>query len=189
MKTKPALLLTLFFFSTHLVTFAQMKTQFQLARGPGIKAGQPAPDVSFLDPSGKKVELSDYRGKIILLDVWATWCVPCIKGMPELNRLCKENSEDLVVLAVCTADDQDNFERFVGHNAGNYDFLFAFDPQGIDGKASEFRSIYAINGFPTTMVIDKNGTFVNYGTHTEEIGKLIKIARNTPFQSKNAIGH
>src|SRR5690606_32548559 len=66
---------------------------------PDIAVGKLAPDFTLADLEGKEVSLSDFRGKYVLINFWATWCQYCDLEMPDLDRLYKEN-EDLVVLAV-----------------------------------------------------------------------------------------
>ncbi|HEV2080650.1 MAG TPA: TlpA disulfide reductase family protein [Allosphingosinicella sp.] len=62
-------------------------------------AGQPAPDLEFLDPEGEKVALASFSGKPLLLNLWATWCAPCVAEMPTLDALAAR-APDLQVLAV-----------------------------------------------------------------------------------------
>lgn len=62
------------------------------------RKGQPAPDIQFLDPDGEKVSLAAFEGKPLLLNLWATWCAPCVAEMPTLDRLAQK--EGLQVLAV-----------------------------------------------------------------------------------------
>lgn len=62
-------------------------------------AGQPAPDIAFLDPDGEQVSLASFAGKPLLLNLWATWCAPCVAEMPTLDALAARE-DDLQVLAV-----------------------------------------------------------------------------------------
>lgn len=61
--------------------------------------GEPAPDVSFLDSSGKKVALSDFRGKPVLVNLWATWCAPCVAEMPTLEALARSGTIRIVAVS------------------------------------------------------------------------------------------
>lgn len=64
------------------------------------RAGQLASATSFTAPDDSRVTLADFRGRPVLLNLWATWCAPCIKEMPSLDRLARENAATLTVLAV-----------------------------------------------------------------------------------------
>src|SRR5436190_15302432 len=63
--------------------------QSQQGGGGEIRVGQIAPDFTIKDPSGKDVKLSDYRGKIVFLNFWASWCAPCAQEMPDLETMNK----------------------------------------------------------------------------------------------------
>ena len=71
-----------------------------LAKVDRSKAGTPAPAAAFLDRAGKPVTLADFRGRPVLLNLWATWCAPCIAEMPALDRLQVRGEKTLTVLAV-----------------------------------------------------------------------------------------
>lgn len=62
--------------------------------------GEAAPATTFLDSAGKKVSVASFKGKPVLLNLWATWCIPCIKEMPTLDRLAGVKGDSLVVLTV-----------------------------------------------------------------------------------------
>ena len=64
--------------------------------------GQPAPDVTFADPDGGEISLADFRGTPVLVNLWATWCAPCVKELPTLNALAQAHAKDgsLGVIAV-----------------------------------------------------------------------------------------
>ncbi len=64
------------------------------------KKGEAAPDFAFLDPAGKPVTLAAFRGKPLLLNLWATWCAPCVREMPTLDRLAVREGDALQVLVV-----------------------------------------------------------------------------------------
>ncbi|SEO00292.1 Thiol-disulfide isomerase or thioredoxin [bacterium A37T11] len=157
---------------------AQTKPSFQMVSSSNITVGQQAPDVEFIDTNGKACKLSDFRNKVILLDVWATWCVPCIKGMPKMDSLYRANADDVVMLAVCSADSKENFDKFVRKNGAKFACKFVFDAHGKRPSATDFRSVYGINGFPTTMVIDQNGNVGGYGFNHEEISLIIDDLKN-----------
>lgn len=107
-----------------------------------------APDFTLKDLSGKEVSLSDYRGKIVLINFWATWCGYCKIEMPDFQKVQDEN-EDLVVLAVNVMEDEGVVSDYI--QEGGYNFQVVLDKEGSVAKT------YLINAFPTTYVVDEEG--------------------------------
>jgi peroxiredoxin len=129
---------------------------------PLLGVGATAPDFVSHDLAGQPVRISDYRGKILILDFWATWCMPCIASMPHTQEVATRYADQgVVVLAVCTGDKRKRFEDWVRLKAMDYPGLrFTFDPheQGTpehDQRASHF--LYGVPGIPTQFVIDREG--------------------------------
>ena len=90
---------------------------------PGPKVGDLAPDFTVIDAAGKEVKLSDFRGKLVLLDIWATWCGPCVASMPHNSELAEKFAKDgFVILAVCASDTRANYDGWVKRNAAKYKF-------------------------------------------------------------------
>jgi peroxiredoxin len=129
-------------------------------RGP--QPGEVAPDFTVVGPDGKDVRLSDFRGKTVLVDIWATWCGPCVASMPHNSELAEKHAKDgLVILAVCADDSRANYDGWVKRNSAKYKFLTAHDPAGRDGwDQSVFNTKYGVGGFPTLFLIDKDGRLV-----------------------------
>ena len=112
----------------------------------------PAHDFELLNMDEEKVKLSDYRGKVVLLNFWATWCPPCIREMPSMERLHQQvNAEDFKVIAVNQMEDVDQVFAFTGQLEIDPTFEILFDSN------SEISRDYAVRGLPTTYLIDKNG--------------------------------
>ncbi len=124
--------------------------------------GELAPDFTVYGPDGKAVKLSDFRGKTVLIDIWATWCGPCVASMPHNSELAEKFAKDgLVILAICADDSRANYDGWVKRNAAKYKFLTAHDADGKDGwDKSVFNTQYGVTGFPTLFLIDKEGRFV-----------------------------
>jgi len=116
--------------------------------------GKPAPDFSLPDLDGKKVNLSDYLGKVVLVNIWATWCLPCVEEMPSMQKLYNEfKNDDFEILAVSI--DVQGLE-VVAPFMENHKLTFPalLDPQGT------VKTPYGITGVPESFIIDKDGTLV-----------------------------
>ena len=128
---------------------------------PGPKVGELAPDFTVYGPDGREVKLSDFRGKIVLLDIWATWCGPCVAAMPHNSELAEKYAADgLVILAVCASDTRENYDSWVQRNGTKFKFLTAHDRAGKDYKSSVFSTTWGVSMFPSLFVIDRDGKVV-----------------------------
>ncbi|HSH34668.1 TlpA disulfide reductase family protein [Schnuerera sp.] len=113
-----------------------------------ISIGEEAPNFTLKNLEGEEVSLSDYRGNIVLVNFWATWCKYCDIEMPDLQKLDSEN-EDLVVLAVNVMEDESTVEEYI--EKGGYDFDLALDKEG------DIAKTYLVSGLPTSYFVDKDG--------------------------------
>lgn len=127
-----------------------------------LEAGAVAPDLAGTDLAGKEVKLSDYKGKIVVLDFWATWCGPCRASLPHTQDLAKHyKNKGVVVFAFCTSDNREKFAEFVKANREKYaDIVFVCDP--IERGSSNFndrpaKKLYGVSGIPTQFVIAADG--------------------------------
>jgi peroxiredoxin len=109
--------------------------------------GRPAPDFTITD-DGRSLQLSSYRGKVVVLNFWASWCAPCIEEIPSLNQLQLQMPQ-LVVLGVSVDQDEDAYRRFLGRH--RIDFTTIRDGQ------QHSNALYGTFVFPDTYVIDRSG--------------------------------
>lgn len=125
-------------------------------------AGDLAPDFTVLGADNKEVKLSDFRGKVVIVDVSATWCGPCQAAMPNNDRIARKYADQGVVLLGVTADDsRESYDSWLKRNEGKYAFPMTFDPAGREGwKTSVFNLKYGITGFPSMYVIGRDGKIV-----------------------------
>ena len=114
-------------------------------------AGEPAPDLRFLDLEGHEVALSSFRGRVVVMNLWATWCAPCLAELPSLDRLHRALSRDgLVVLAVSVDERSTDVSGFAKERGLTLRVLR--DPAG-----SVASRALQVDGYPTTFVIDAAG--------------------------------
>lgn len=136
-----------------------------VTRIPLLAAGTPAPDFVALKPDGSELRLSDYRGKTVILDFWATWCGPCIRAMPYLEGLYQQTKDqDVVVLGVCVWDTKEAFDKWQVEPRVRTTFPKAFDPAGRNPDNQNADSIaklhFNVSGIPTMYVVDRDGKVV-----------------------------
>lgn len=108
--------------------------------------------------SGETIKLSDYQGKKVLLNFWATWCGPCVGEMPALQKLSEEYPDDLVVLAVNSGEDEKTVKQFTDKNG--YTFPVALDTE------LKIGNLYpgVMQGIPYTVIISDEGNVIAEST-------------------------
>lgn len=116
-----------------------------------LEAPPPQPDISLSSTNGEKMSLSDYRGQVILVNAWATWCPPCVAEMPSLNNLqTQRGGDDFQVVTISLDNKKEDISEF-------------FETNGIDVLPSWHDSTYQINGklqlpgLPTSVIYDRSG--------------------------------
>ena len=115
---------------------------------PGLGIGVKAPDFELKNLAGETIKLSDYRGKKIMLNFWATWCPPCKEEMPDMEKFYQQADEDVVILAV-NIDPQYNVEEFTTKMGTTFPIL-------LDEK-DDVNTMYQVLTIPTTYFIDAEG--------------------------------
>lgn len=134
----------------------------------------PAPDITLKDQYGVEHSLLSYKGKTVFLNFWATWCGPCKKELPDIQKMYEEygmNEENIVVLGITNPGGQDvskeEISTFLEENGFTYPTLF--------DETGEIFSMFGVSSFPTTFMIDANGNIYGYvtGMLTEDMMKDI----------------
>ncbi len=119
-------------------------------------------DAVFTDLDGREVTLQDYAGKTVLIDIWETWCTPCIRSMPTLQQLMDDYPDDFIVLAVSPGymDSPEDVEKFVANN--DYDFSFVY--------GEEFSRALQVQSIPYKVYVGPDGEYVTsvLGSHGPE---------------------
>lgn len=116
--------------------------------------GAIAPGFSLYDREQKLVSLSEFKGKYIYLDFWATWCIPCIKEMPHIEELKRKFGKDIVFISISIDKDFASMEKFLKKKK-NYDWVFLHY-----GNNTEIKELYNVLAIPAFFLIDPDGIIV-----------------------------
>jgi peroxiredoxin len=136
-----------------IVLFAQKQNNSYLKFSP-LRLGQPAPNFTFPGLDGKMVSLSDHRGRVVLVNIWATWCPPCVDEMPSMERLYKGlKDENFEILAV-SIDSLGTKVVAPFMKKFNLSFPALIDTQGT------IQGIYQTTGVPESFIINQEGILI-----------------------------
>ena len=128
----------------------------------GINVGEIAPDFTLLDLDGNEVGLSEFRGEVVFVNFWATWCPPCRAEMPDIESLYQEyKDKGVVVIGIDIGESEATVRQFV--QQGGYSWTFVLDSTGA------VAANYNIRAIPTSFFIDREGVIqaVNIGAMTK----------------------
>lgn len=123
---------------------------------PGVKVGEAAPDFTLKNMQGENVTLSDLRGKVVLVNFWASWCPPCRQEMPSMEELYQHlQDREFEMLAINVEENgPDAVAKFLEDKSHSFPILF--DPQ------TQAQRRYNVSRFPETFVVDRNGIVVEH---------------------------
>lgn len=135
------------------VAIVQAIEKEQKDRLPGLEIGTTAPDFTLKTLDGKEVSLSDYRGKKVMINFWATWCGPCEAEMPEMQDYYEKHQDENIEILAVNIDPLNDVAGFVKKHGLTFPILL--DP--IVKEGNEVNEIYKTIAIPTTYVIDEKG--------------------------------
>jgi thiol-disulfide isomerase/thioredoxin len=122
-----------------------------LAAPQPLKIGDPVPPFSLQTLDGKTLSIASLKGKVVLLDFWATWCGPCRQAMPELKQLLQKNTgKPLVLVSVSADQDRKAAEEFVRTNSMSW-------TQTWDGQGKVIAGVFGVQSLPSYALIDADG--------------------------------
>ncbi|MBN2080880.1 TlpA family protein disulfide reductase [bacterium] len=135
-----------------------------------LAVGQPLPEFGFATCNGEELATSDFAGRPLLVNFWATWCAPCVKELPHFAELHEEYGDEVTVLGVSVDQHPDYVRAFLEHNPLPY--LLAWDSEDIAGDLG-------FNSIPVTLAIDAEGNLA--GVHRgyasqRDLEELIELA-------------
>ncbi|PZP55236.1 MAG: hypothetical protein DI586_07515 [Micavibrio aeruginosavorus] len=136
----------------------RVRTIDDIAEKSSIKV-RIAPDFSATDIRGRKVRLSDFKGKIVILHFWATWCPPCVGEFPKLTAMANSFRDDVVVLALSSDSQEKTIRQFITQSAPASAKLASFYSVWDENRAVT-HDLYQTFSYPETIIIDRNAAMV-----------------------------
>lgn len=136
---------------------ATLSFVFTTVSAEALRAGTRAPEIGLDDLDGNTVRMSALRGKVVIVDFWASWCGPCREEIPFLNELKAEFGDDLVIIGVNLDRDEDNMEDFIEDNPMNF--------RVVHDEGQRVAARYRPERMPSSYIIDRTGVvrFVHAG--------------------------
>ncbi|MDZ4807656.1 MAG: TlpA disulfide reductase family protein [Bacteroidota bacterium] len=130
--------------------------------------GSPAPDFTMKDVNGKNITLSDYRGKYVLLDFWASWCVPCRKDNPYVKAAYEKfKDKDFVIIGVSLDENGVNWKKAIEKDQLPWIHISDFK------KENEVAMLYGVQPIPDNFLISPEGKIIERGLHGNEVEKIL----------------
>lgn len=145
-----------------------------------LSPGEPAPSFELANLDGKAVSLGDLKGKILLINFWASWCMPCVSEMPALQNLYSRlKDEGFVVVAIGVDDDKASLKSFAQEYGLTFPILI--DETGLTKKA------YGVRGVPESFFVDREGRMIMVPDLTDN-RPVIKIVGPRQWDSPTSEG-
>ncbi|HEX7155131.1 MAG TPA: redoxin family protein [Thermoanaerobaculia bacterium] len=152
--------------------FCSLKCKVEFLKNPEeflvTDAGKPAPAFALKTFDGKNVSLADYRGKVVLLDFWATFCAPCVAALPELQALHTKYGKDGFAIVGLTVDDRAALvQKATSRAKVTYPIL---------KSTSDVWNAYKVNALPSMILVGRDGKIIKrYGGEADKAAMIAEI--------------
>jgi peroxiredoxin len=134
-----------------------------------LKIGAPAIDFKTTDIAGKDISLADYKGKVVLIDFWATWCAPCRAEMPNVKKVYSDfNGKGFEIIGISMDNSRAALDSYLEEQNMTWRQIF-------DGKGwqAELGQLYAVSSIPATFLIDREGKIRYKNLRGDELGEAV----------------
>ncbi|TSJ38899.1 AhpC/TSA family protein [Mucilaginibacter corticis] len=140
-----------------------------------LKVGGAAPAFTQVDPSGKPVSLSAYKGKVVLVDFWASWCSPCRQEIPNLVTQYKQyKDKGFEILSVSLDNNRNNWLKAIQQEGMPWAQVC-----DLNGQNNAAAKLYGVSAIPATFLVDRNGNLIQTGLRGEDLNKkLAELFKN-----------
>jgi thiol-disulfide isomerase/thioredoxin len=154
-----------------------MQIESGLNEYTAMKSGnRPAPEITSLTPEGKELKLSSLKGKVVLIDFWASWCGPCRKENPNVIRLYqKYKNKGFTIFSVSLDTEAANWKKAIEQDG----LVWPYHVSDLLGWQTPLTQLYNFNGIPHTVLIDAKGNIIDTGLRGTELEqKLEELFKN-----------
>lgn len=138
-----------------------------------LKVGTQAPNFELPTPEGKKVQLSDFKGKYVLIDFWASWCPDCRRISPNVEAIAKEyQGKDLAVLAVSFDIDKEAWVKYINRNGAPINEVHVSELKKM--KESAVAKAFGVQWIPSLYLLDKDGKVLLATVEVSKVEAMVK---------------
>ncbi len=135
----------------------------------GLRPGKPFPPFTETDLDGKPLALASYKGKVVIIDFWATWCGPCVGELPNVLKTYEQyHAKGLEIVGISLDSDKDKLTKFIADKKMPW-------PQFFDGLGwkNKLAAQYGVNSIPATYLLDKEGNIIAKGLRGEALAAAV----------------